>query len=86
MRIVLSAQCIKSLKKHPKTIVARFSERRDLFLENQFHPLLNNHKLHGKYANHRSINIMGNFRAVYRHIEDDLVEFVVVDTHPNLYE
>ena len=38
----------------------RFRERRDLFLENPFHPLLNNHMLHREYQGCRSINITGD--------------------------
>ncbi|MCX6736455.1 MAG: type II toxin-antitoxin system mRNA interferase toxin, RelE/StbE family [Candidatus Parcubacteria bacterium] len=77
------------LKKYPdlkpgeKT---RFKERRELFLSDPFHPILNNHALSGKYKGLRSINIGGDLRAVYDAISDNAVLFVDIDTHSKLYE
>lgn len=62
----------------------RFRERRDLFLESPFHPLLDNHALHGEWLGYRSINISGDFRAVFKQ-EGEVVTFVDIDTHHNLY-
>jgi len=62
----------------------RFRERRDLFLEAPFHPLLDNHALHGKWQGYRSINITDDFRAVFKQ-ENETITFVDIDTHHNLY-
>ncbi|MDD5433634.1 MAG: type II toxin-antitoxin system mRNA interferase toxin, RelE/StbE family [Candidatus Pacebacteria bacterium] len=60
-------------------------ERLQLFLENPFNPILENHPLKGKYTDYRSINITGDLRAIYKLINDNECIFVAVDTHSNLY-
>lgn len=64
----------------------KFKERRDLFIKNPFHPLLNNHALHGEYRGYRSINVGGNLRVIYEEIGSHIVLFILIDTHSNLYE
>lgn len=64
----------------------KFQERRDLFLQNQSHPLLHNHKLHGKYNKYRSINITGDLRVIYEPVTKDSVLFIYIGTHSNLYK
>ncbi len=61
-------------------------ERLSLFLENAFHPSLNNHPLKGKYLDYRSINITGDLRAVYKFLNDQECIFVTIDTHRHLYD
>ncbi len=56
-----------------------------LFFEDEFNPILNNHPLRGAYNGYRSSNINGNIRAIYKRTSRDLVVFVAVDTHSNLY-
>lgn len=63
----------------------KFKERRNLFLQNQFHPLLHNHALHGEYAGFRSINITGDLRVLYEVINKHAVHFITIDTHSNLF-
>ena len=63
----------------------RFKERRDLFLANPYHPLLNNHPLKGKYEGYRSINIGGDLRAIYKRFNQDIVLFVKIGAHHELY-
>lgn len=60
-------------------------ERIRLFYENPFHPLLENHALHGVWQGCRSINITGDLRAVYEEINSDTAHFVALGTHPELY-
>lgn len=64
----------------------RFRERRNLFLKNSFHPLLNNHALHGEYRGYRSINVGGDLRVIYEEIDSYTIQFILIDTHSNLYE
>jgi len=45
------------------------------------HPLLNNHPLDGIWIGCRSINITGDFRAVYEELGNDNFEFVAIGTH-----
>ena len=64
----------------------RFKERRNMFLNNPFYPMLNNHALNGKYVGCRSINIGGDLRAIFKMLNEKTALFVDVDTHPNLYK
>ncbi|MCX6789210.1 MAG: type II toxin-antitoxin system mRNA interferase toxin, RelE/StbE family [Candidatus Gribaldobacteria bacterium] len=63
----------------------KVQERLQLFLENPFNPILENHPLKGKYTDYRSINITGDLRAIYKFLSDNEAIFVAVDTHSNLY-
>ena len=63
----------------------QFKKRLKLFLGDPFNPLLSNHALHGEWRQFRSINVTGDFRAIYRMLTDGTGEFVLIDTHGNLY-
>lgn len=86
MEIFLHKNFLKKYKTLKAGEKKRFQERRDIFLENPFHPILNNHALSGKYKGLRSINIGGDLRVVYDTISDDSVLFIGIDTHSKLYE
>ena len=68
-------------KKHQKKV----RQCLDLFLENPFHPSLNNHPLKGKYLDYRSIGITGDLRAIYKLIGENECIFAVLGTHNELY-
>ncbi|HRY62334.1 MAG TPA: type II toxin-antitoxin system mRNA interferase toxin, RelE/StbE family [Candidatus Paceibacterota bacterium] len=84
MRIQFHKRFIKQ-HKNLKKIWDKFDERFILFTKDPNHPLLNNHPLHGKYDNYRSINITGDIRAVYKEVNKDLVIFIALGTHSELY-
>ncbi|OGZ56318.1 MAG: hypothetical protein A3H64_00535 [Candidatus Ryanbacteria bacterium RIFCSPLOWO2_02_FULL_45_11c] len=85
MKIVLHKNFEKQYKKLHQNEKKRFKVRRDLFLQNPYHPLLNNHSLQGKYKGYRSINIGGDLRAIYELIDEDIGYFVTIDIHSKLY-
>lgn len=60
-------------------------ERLQLFLENPFSQILENHPLKGKYTDYRSIDITGDLRAIFKYLNENECIFVDVDTHSNLY-
>ncbi len=66
-------------------IQAAFDARLILFMKNPSSPLLNNHQLIGKRKGHYSINVTGDWRAVYRHLDEGKVVFVALGTHSELY-
>jgi len=86
MEIFLHKNFAKKYAKLRQNEKTRFKERRDLFLEDPYDPLLNNHALTGKYTGSRSINVTGNLRAVFDIIDKDSVLFIDIDTHGNLYK
>lgn len=76
----------KSFKKKDKFIQEKTRERIRLLRKDPSNILLNNHKLHGEYDGCNSINITGNFRAVFKCLDEDHVVFSDIGTHPELYE
>ena len=86
MRVVAYRDFKKQFKKLRVGEKRRFTERRDLFLENEFHPLLQNHPLQGKYEGYRSIHIGGDLSVVYRKLDSETAVFVKIGTHSELYE
>ena len=85
MKIILHKNFRKQYRKLRAGEKRKFKERRNIFLQNPFHPILNNHALAGKYCGYRSINITGDLRAFYEPISDNIAFFVIVDTHSNLF-
>ena len=55
----------KRLIKMPKKYQEQFSKKLDIFFENPFNPVLNNHELTGELKNLRSINVTGDIIAIY---------------------
>lgn len=86
MKIFLHKKFVKSYKKLRRGEQLKFKAKRDLFLRDPFHSILNNHALHGKYHNYRSISITGDLRVLFKHIDEKSVLFYTIDTHSNLYE
>lgn len=89
MRIKFSPKFDKQLQNSPHDVQRVVSIRLDLFVSNPYHPLLRNHKLVGEYMGRRSINITGDWRAIYREV-DSLIDgpfayFVALGTHNQLY-
>ena len=66
MKIALHKDFEKSYRKLTEGQKKRFKERRNLFIQDQFNPILNNHSLKGKYLGHRSINVTGDLRVIYK--------------------
>lgn len=76
----------KQFRKLRPTEKQKAMERFKLFSKEQFHPILNNHALKGKYQGRHSINITGDYRALYKLVNPDTALFVDIDTHSNLYK
>jgi len=74
----------KQYKRLSESQKNKFKQRRNLFLSDEFDPILNNHALKGKYLGYRSINITGDLRVLYKK-EGNMVIFTAIDTHSNLY-
>ena len=85
MEIILHRNFEKKFIKRPPKIQEAFKNRRNLFLGNPFHPLLNNHSLTGDRKGQWSINITGDWRAIYIFNNEDTVVFIDIDTHDKLY-
>ena len=85
MRLYFHKNFERQYQKLNKKQQEKVKQRLSLFIEDPYHPLLNNHPLTGKYLDYRSINIAGDLRAIHKFISDQEVIFVAVDSHSNLY-
>ncbi len=84
MLIKFSKKFEKHRAKTPKKIRQAFDNRLEMFIADRYNPTLRNHALTGKYAGHFSINITGDWRAIYR--ENEKIIFVAMGTHAQLYK
>jgi addiction module RelE/StbE family toxin len=84
MQIEYSQKFIKEFKKCPPNIKKAFISRLEIFNENIHHPLLNNHQLSGKLKNYRSINITGDWRAIFEETTQKYY-FIAIGNHNKLY-
>ena len=85
MQYILSKRFEKHFKKLPKPIKKKVLIVLQQFVEDPNDPELSNHRLSGKWSNHFSLNVTGDVRAVYIFIKDDVVHFVAVGSHSELY-
>ena len=85
MEVRYSAQFKKQYKKLPKKIREQFSKRLVTFFENQQHSQLHIHKLSGAYERLWSMSITGDIRAVFDKSYPNVVLFVAIDSHSELY-
>jgi len=89
MYVTFSRTFQKKIEKVPQKIKTAFKTRLSLFLSEPFNKILENHPLKGEWKNFRSINITGDWRAVYRDLGDgkmEWVEFVEIGTHSELFK
>ncbi|MBI2103598.1 type II toxin-antitoxin system mRNA interferase toxin, RelE/StbE family [Candidatus Woesebacteria bacterium] len=84
MPIKFSKSFTKQYDKAPLEIRRAFDQRLKLFVQNSFHPILKNHLLRGSYKGFRSINITGDWRALYKE-SGDFIIFSALGTHSQLY-
>lgn len=85
MRVRFSKKFAKQYEKAPQKIKDTFENRLKLFQRNQFNPTLNNHTLGGRFKGYRSINVTGDWRAVYSRKNEDTIYFELLGTHSQLY-
>ena len=86
MEIQYSRRFIKQLKKLPADIKVAFKERLKIFLENKYHPLLCNHPLRGDFVGCHSLNVTGNYRAIFKELNNgEIIIFSAIGDHHRLY-
>lgn len=85
MKIFVNKNFVKKYNKLQSSDKKRFKIRRNIFLQDPYNPVLNNHSLHGKYVGYRSISVTGNLRIIYKFLGKNTVLFVEIGTHSDLY-
>ncbi len=85
MRYVTSKRFNKNFSKLSKPVKSRAIKQFEVFTQDPMSPALNNHRLHGKWAKYRSINVTGDIRAIYV-LEDGITRFIDIGSHSKLYK
>ena len=85
MKIEFSKDCQKYISKLDANIKKQLKNKLLLFLDNPSTPSLRKHKLSGEYCGYTSINITGDYRLVYREVNNDHIFVLAIGTHPQLY-
>ncbi|MFA5886317.1 MAG: type II toxin-antitoxin system mRNA interferase toxin, RelE/StbE family [Patescibacteria group bacterium] len=86
MQIEYSKKFIKEFKKCPANVKTNFKARLEIFVNDQYHSILNNHPLIGELRNYRSLNITGDWRAIFEEVGGgQMIYFVAIGTHSHLY-
>jgi mRNA-degrading endonuclease YafQ of YafQ-DinJ toxin-antitoxin module len=75
---------LKRFRKLPLKIQEKFGERLELFLKNPTEPSLNNHSVEKRFPECRSINVTGDYRAIFK-LQKDTAIFITIGTHSELY-
>ena len=86
MHVTFSRVFTKQREKAPEKIRKALDKRLDLFINSPNNPILNNHTLTGEYRGFRSINITGDWRAVFAEIDSKTAYFEMLGTHSQLYK
>lgn len=74
----------KKLKKLSPKIKNQFYARLVLFMKDKTHATLNNHSVDKAFTDCRSINVSGDYRAIFKE-ENNSVIFLKIGTHSELY-
>jgi len=86
MQINFSKTFSKQYNKAPQRIQQAFDKRFKMFVKNPFDSILNNHLLKGTLKGYKSINVTGDWRAIYLQINFRITVFEVLGTHSQLYK
>ncbi|HCC06378.1 TPA: hypothetical protein DEP94_03415 [Candidatus Nomurabacteria bacterium] len=86
MKVEFSHKFKKKISKLPFSIQQKFDVRFLLFCNDPFHPLLHNHSVDPPFTDTRSINITGDYRALFIKEGENYFIFVDIGTHSELYD
>lgn len=85
MKILFHKNIVKQAEKLDDKIKKQLAVKLKLFSLDPYNPALRNHPLTGDFKGYRSINITGDYRAIYEQEENDLNQFYEIGTHSELY-
>ena len=84
MQFLLHPRFKNKFKKLSPKIQEQFFERAEIFKNDRFNSILSNHSVNKVYPGCRSINVNGDYRALY-YEQDDIAIFINIGTHSELY-
>ncbi len=89
MQIRFGRKFNKQYDKTDKKIKDSFDKKLKLFVQNPLDPQLRNHPLRGVLQGYKSINITGDWRALYSEFkerEEIIIVFEMLGKHSQLYK
>ncbi|MBI2483961.1 type II toxin-antitoxin system mRNA interferase toxin, RelE/StbE family [Candidatus Uhrbacteria bacterium] len=75
----------KRFIKLDRKVKIAFLKRKNLLITDPSHPQLHNHRLSNEWDGCRSINITGDYRAIFIVRTKNHIEFLAIGTHHELY-
>lgn len=85
INVIFSTKFRKQYRKSEQVIQDSFNKRLEIFIKNQTDVRLNNHSLVGNFRGCRSININGDWRAIFSIVDEGTIVFELMGTHSQLY-
>ena len=85
MRVKFKRKFEKEYGKLEESVRRKFLERLEVFKKNPRDPVLCVHKLKGVYKGYKSINVGGNYRAIFLQ-HGGSVTFFSIGSHSYLYK
>ena len=87
MTLRFSPEFVAKLKKANIRIRKSFKQRITVFSSNPDEPVLNDHPLRDEWQGYRSIDITGDWRAIYQEFDGgEVIYFNILGTHSKLYK
>ena len=86
MIVVYHKKFTKRFTKLSPKIQAAFYKKLEIFYKDKYDERLNNHTLHWPFEGMRSIDITGDYRAIFVEHSGNAVVFNKIGTHTELYE
>jgi len=86
MKIKLNKRFKKQYSKSPPNVQKAFQDRFQIFIKSPYSSILRNHPLKHEWKGCRSIDVTGDWRAIYYESENKLITFRAIGTHSNLYK
>ena len=84
MEVIFHKTFKKRFAKLLKSIQRQASERIYIFSQNPTDPILNNHLVEKRFPGCRSINVTGDYRAIFK-IQEASAIFINIGSHSDLY-
>jgi addiction module RelE/StbE family toxin len=85
MNVVFHKRFEKAAQKLPTKVKQKMVERISLFTNDPLNRQLRNHALNTPYKGSYSIDINGDYRAIYELVDNDTALFTHIGTHSQLY-
>jgi addiction module RelE/StbE family toxin len=85
MNVIFHKRFEKMAQKLSPKVKQKMAERLELFTNDPLNSQLRIHALHTPYKSSYSIDITGDYRAIYELLDDDTALFTHIGTHSQLY-